>query len=367
MKSNGRNRTLDLLRGFGIVLMVLGHYVHFDFFKTWLYAFHMPLFFVVSGIFFPARETEFSFFAFLKKRAKSLLIPYATCGGLIALATLFLKGVDSASGVVLSLLWDNTSSEAGDAGTFWFLSALFFAEVLFFVLTHLIRSKPALLTVSFVISAASVFLGNLVALPWALSPALVALFFLAAGFVSAPRVRAPQPQLPHAFVRAVCLVVLGFLLTCLIGAGEALLSGRDLSLSSMFSEGLVGMRRGVYPGGLLFFANALLGVFAAYRLCLALSHAAEKTAPIKALVRVLSFCGKNSLYFLLFSSFFGNQISALRDLVFVERLRFPFSYLFLLLQLCLIFALTGGTAKLFSKYPLSLLVGKGRPSHRKEA
>ena len=366
MKEKSRNLALDLLRGAGIVLMVLGHYVHFDFFKAWLYAFHMPLFFVVSGVFFPTAETSVSFWGFVKKRAKSLLIPYATCGGLIALATLFLKGVDSARGVVLSLLWDNTSSEAGDAGTFWFLSALFFAEVLFFVLTHLIRNKPALLTVSFVISAASVFLGNLVALPWALSPALVALFFLAAGFVSAPCVRAPQPQLPHAFVRAVCLVVLGFLLTCFIGVGEVLLRGEPLSLASVFSAARAGMRLGTYPGGLLFFANALLGVFAAYRLCLALSHAAEKTAPIKALVRALSFCGKNSLYFLLFSSFFGNQISALRDLVFVERLRFPFSYLFLFFQLCLIFALTLSTAKLFSKFPVSLLVGRGKPN-RKEA
>ncbi len=49
---------IDALRGFGIILVVLGH-LHFghNMLHQYIYAFHMPLFFLVSGYLYraPAR------------------------------------------------------------------------------------------------------------------------------------------------------------------------------------------------------------------------------------------------------------------------------------------------------------------------
>ena len=48
-----RDTVLDITKAIGIILMVMGH-LHFseDVFDKYIYAFHMPLFFIVSGILF---------------------------------------------------------------------------------------------------------------------------------------------------------------------------------------------------------------------------------------------------------------------------------------------------------------------------
>ena len=41
-----------MLKGIGIILVVLGHTTHNDELSSWIYHFHMPLFFFLSGVFF---------------------------------------------------------------------------------------------------------------------------------------------------------------------------------------------------------------------------------------------------------------------------------------------------------------------------
>ena len=47
----------DIIKGIGIMLMVLGHTCGQPLYN-WIYSFHMPLFFIVSGLFFS--PTNFS-------------------------------------------------------------------------------------------------------------------------------------------------------------------------------------------------------------------------------------------------------------------------------------------------------------------
>lgn len=45
-----RVKWIDYLKGFAILLMVIGHYQGTPtFLNVWIYAFHMPLFFFLSG------------------------------------------------------------------------------------------------------------------------------------------------------------------------------------------------------------------------------------------------------------------------------------------------------------------------------
>lgn len=42
--------SLDILKGIGIILVVVGHMIGNQLYiRPWIYAFHMPLFFMVSG------------------------------------------------------------------------------------------------------------------------------------------------------------------------------------------------------------------------------------------------------------------------------------------------------------------------------
>lgn len=65
----------DNAKAIGIFLMVLGHNALandgvFDF----IYSFHMPLFFILSGYFSSAKQELF--LPYLKKNVKALLVPY---------------------------------------------------------------------------------------------------------------------------------------------------------------------------------------------------------------------------------------------------------------------------------------------------
>ena len=64
---------IDEAKGVGIILVMLGHcYLH-ERFCVWFYAFHMPLFFVLSGYTFSGKG---SFAIYLGKKIKTLLVPY---------------------------------------------------------------------------------------------------------------------------------------------------------------------------------------------------------------------------------------------------------------------------------------------------
>ena len=64
---------IDIAKGIGIWLMVLGHQNISELTRTYIYSFHMPLFFLISGMFFSkgmtVRQT-------LRSSVRTLLIPY---------------------------------------------------------------------------------------------------------------------------------------------------------------------------------------------------------------------------------------------------------------------------------------------------
>lgn len=80
-----RNRTIDVAKGFGIILVVMGHSV--SFLKDWIYLFHMPLFFFLSGYCYrnSYHQTWTDLFLLLKKRLQGLYLPFVKYGLLFVL------------------------------------------------------------------------------------------------------------------------------------------------------------------------------------------------------------------------------------------------------------------------------------------
>ena len=65
---------IDILKGIGIILVVLGHVTKNEALSSFIYAFHMPLFFYIAGMFLRDKP------GFTKSHARSLLIPYIFFG-----------------------------------------------------------------------------------------------------------------------------------------------------------------------------------------------------------------------------------------------------------------------------------------------
>lgn len=128
-----RYKDIDMAKGFAIVLMVLGHsYTINDnnFILIALYSFHMPFFFIVSGVLYGMQHEKstlkFNFF----KKSKSLLIPYIVWNSLYQLFLCFLNfiGGNFTFDILHSRLV-NVLKFTGSA--LWFLPVMFLSQLIF--------------------------------------------------------------------------------------------------------------------------------------------------------------------------------------------------------------------------------------------
>ena len=71
-----RKKYIDIAKGIAMILVIMGHckYIN-NYLHVWLYSFHMPLFFILSGMTFSVKNKP-HFKDFLKNKFFKLLIPY---------------------------------------------------------------------------------------------------------------------------------------------------------------------------------------------------------------------------------------------------------------------------------------------------
>lgn len=126
---------VDVLKGIAIILVVIGHNSDRDHLRFyWIYGFHMPLFFFLSGYVFHMK-TGVDFNTFVSKKFQSLIVPYIVFSGIsIWLYCTFIN----TSLQVLKTFWFASRIEMGGETPYntslWFLPSLFLIEVYFFVL-----------------------------------------------------------------------------------------------------------------------------------------------------------------------------------------------------------------------------------------
>lgn len=121
-----RSGALDFLRVLGIAAVVVGHI------SAWsgpvtreaIYTWHVPLFFFLSGYLWSENR---GLLKEVKKRAKTLLIPYAVWLGLVGLWWLSQKQI--VHGADIRKLVMGGSYISGQFAAFWFVTALFVAVV----------------------------------------------------------------------------------------------------------------------------------------------------------------------------------------------------------------------------------------------
>ncbi len=138
----------DTAKGIGIFLVILGHLQGDWFFSlspyilplcTFIFSFHMPLFFVISGMLIRYKNDEAADMKTLcRRRLRSLMIPYLWFSLLYLSVVVYalIRGNIKAETLYLQL-WYTLSLHG--MNVLWFLPALFGAEMLFL----LIRKKTS--------------------------------------------------------------------------------------------------------------------------------------------------------------------------------------------------------------------------------
>lgn len=127
MKKTIRLDYIDVYKGIGILLMVMGHIEFGDKFDYWIHGFHMPMFFFVTGYLY--KESN-NFLLFFIKKFKSLIMPYFFFS-LIHLFLFFLVTGVYLEQIIAILLYSNTDNMP-ISGALWFLQSLFFSNMIFY-------------------------------------------------------------------------------------------------------------------------------------------------------------------------------------------------------------------------------------------
>ncbi len=187
-----RDRTFDIMKGIGILLVITAHYFNWNHpvLGRCINSFHMPMFFIVAGYFSKSFSTWGEVGQQIKKYSKRLLPAYFFTQVLIIIWTiLFAFAKDEGWGPViqqsLSLFWadphgPNTPWGVLSIGVIWFLPALLIAKSLLIILSRL---KVWAIPASIVLAFSAILLHK--AFPysiWCISIGLTALPFVTIGW-----------------------------------------------------------------------------------------------------------------------------------------------------------------------------------------
>lgn len=177
---------IDIAKAIGIYLVILGHVVSGGTpLKTFLYAFHMPLFFILTGMTYrwPSDNNWLTISERLTRYAGRLLIPYI-------LFALIYSELSFPNLVYIGYSSRHTLKLAGALSSLWFLMALFMSHVYLLVLFKVLPKKY--ISNPFVLLLAAIFLlaigvllphGGKYGYPWMINVAFVGSVFILIGIL----------------------------------------------------------------------------------------------------------------------------------------------------------------------------------------
>lgn len=148
-KVNNRDRSVDVLKGIGIIMVVSGH---IDFagigssFVSYLYTFNVAIFFFVSGLLWKSQSIKY-FPTFLRSKTKTILVPYlvffciSIFYGFVVVKRVFNEFVipfnigDVSKALLYGSEWLNSVPTFNFA--LWFLPIFFISNCCFFLLQQI--------------------------------------------------------------------------------------------------------------------------------------------------------------------------------------------------------------------------------------
>lgn len=177
---------MDVARGIAIIVMIMGHtgygFSSFNF-SLWYHAWHMPIFYIISGYFFSGRDCDVK--SFIAKKARQLLVPFIFWMAFDYIYYFF-QTYDweyiRNNLISACFVWPTGCNGFPIAGALWFLPALFSLEAIYIVMTRLFSGKLLFYIMTVVVG----ILGMSAAthglyLPFGIDAALVGVPFMAVG------------------------------------------------------------------------------------------------------------------------------------------------------------------------------------------
>ncbi len=284
MMMENRIEWIDIAKGIGIILVIAGHSFYLGYSYP-LYAFHMPLFFFLSGLLFKDKKEGFG--VFFKSKTKSLMRPWLIIlffSFLVCLAIPQWRNEITLKAVLSDLYTANTN--VFQNSSLWYLVCFYFMLLIFFFVKRIKRTT--LFTIVFIAFAVGLLwirelldMTNLPfhRLPFKIDSALVALIFFYMAYLLKDKILSTMTNKISLSVIVPILLVASVL---------CVLNGWSNINSLEFGK----IR-------LLYYPIALLGIAS---VCLVSKFVS--TLKWRPLIKFFSFYGKNSLLIFGFQSLF---------------------------------------------------------------
>lgn len=190
---NNRSDYIDSCRAIGIILVVLGHtYWIPNALYNVIYAFHMPLFFIISGFLYNKEKyNAMSLKTITVKKAKSYLIPYFTFAFVNLILQIIFKLIFNRTLVGINYILHNLKGIAlcysdmenmPDCSPIWFLVCLFVATLIFWAMIKYAERFSAAIAIACMFISYVMYLFADIRLPWKISTVFMAVFFMYLGY-----------------------------------------------------------------------------------------------------------------------------------------------------------------------------------------
>lgn len=137
-----------------IVLVVIGHIFLTGSLHNFIYTFHMPAFFIISGMFITTKGRTIT--SLIKKKFYTLIIPFIFFEVIGSFVYIIRYGFTQS---IFGFAYNSLTLHC-NTGADWFLVTLFFAEILFIIMQKTIRSKSANIIISIVAVLLALVLPN---------------------------------------------------------------------------------------------------------------------------------------------------------------------------------------------------------------
>lgn len=216
--SSKRLAYLDILKGIGILLVVIGHIYSNKIACDWIYSFHMPLFFFAAGWLYKEKSIK----ADIIRRSQTIVIPYFCFGTLILIYWQLFERLfrDSDMSFTASLygLISGQYNYLDFNVHLWFLPCFFLVTVLYNALAYTgggIYGRRLAAIVSIFMSAVYILI-PLPPLPWGLDRAFKYIVFYSIGtYASANHMeeKIKSFSLPRKLIAAAVLLGINFALS----------------------------------------------------------------------------------------------------------------------------------------------------------
>ncbi len=326
---------IDFARGMGILLVIVGHAGISLVPKYIIYGFHIPLFFIITGICFSVNKDD-KFIPFLIKKIKTILVPYFFISfiWLIIDTVSVLISKEFSIGFLIEdikiyLIQRHYHS-------IWFLACLFLSEIIAFFLVKLlnrINNKIIAISVILCFFALSFLYSQYVKvkLPWCADLTLAALPFMLIGYLIKDGIKYKTifnlKPVTCVFLFLICFSV------------------NIINVELFNNSKHVDFSNGIFANYLLFIISSLTGSFALF----GLSKIINKN-------KIINYLGRNSIIFftvhpMIFNLFpLDNFSQSLKDRIIINSL----SVLIIITTIIIIYFIN----ELICKTKLCVLLGK---------